>query len=185
MKNPIIVTLALGFLLFGMAVITIFMPVAAQPGDDKAGDDKAAPIFVTKIPDGFRDWKLISVAHEEGNLKSLGAVLGNDAAIKAYREGKLPYPDGAIIAALHWRHASSEENNKIFGRSQSFVAGTTTNVQFMVKDSKKYASTGGWGFGHFNERDGNKPGAEALMKSCFPCHQKAKDSDLIFTRYAP
>ncbi len=138
-----------------------------------------------KIPDGYRDWKLISVAHEEGNLNSLGAILGNDVAIKAYREKKLPYPDGTIIAALHWRHAPSEENNKIFGQRQSFVAGSPTNVQFMVKDSKKYASTGGWGFGHFNERDGNKPGDAALLKTCFPCHQKAKDSDLVFTRYAP
>jgi len=144
-----------------------------------------APIFVDKIPPGYRDWKLISVAHEEGNLNSLGAILGNDLAIKAYREGKLPYPDGTIVAALHWRHASSEENNKIFGRPQSFVAGSATNVQFMVKDSKKYASTGGWGFGHFNERDGKKPGDAALLKTCFPCHQKAKDSDLVFTRYAP
>jgi hypothetical protein len=147
-------------------------------------DEKPAAIFVDKIPDGYRDWKLISVAHEEGDLKSLGAILGNDVAIKAYREGKLPYPDGTIIAALHWRHTPSEENNKIFGRSQSFVAGPPTNVQFMIKDSKKYASTGGWGFGHFNERDGKKPGDAALLKTCFPCHQKAKDSDLVFTRYA-
>jgi Cytochrome P460 len=128
---------------------------------------------------------VISVAHEEGKLNSLGTVLGNDAAIKAAREGKFPYPDGAIIAALHWQHSPSEENNKIFGQRQSFVAGSPTNVQFMVKDSKKYAATGGWGFGHFNDRDVNKPGAAALMKSCFPCHQKAKDSDLVFTRYAP
>ena len=148
-------------------------------------DEKAAPTFVDKIPDGYRDWKLISVAHEEGNLNSLGAVLGNDIAIKACREGKLPYPDGTIIAALHWRHTPSEENDKIFGRRQSFVAGSPTNVQFMVKDSKKYASTGGWGFGHFNERDGNKPGDAALLNTCFSCHQKAKDSDLVFTRYAP
>jgi Cytochrome P460 len=156
-----------------------YIAAAGQP------DEKAAPIFVDKIPDGYRDWKLISVAHEEGNLNSLGAILGNDVAIKAYREGKLPYPDGAIIAALHWSHAPSEENNKIFGRRQSFVAASPTNVQFMVKDSKKYASTGGWGFGHFNERDGNKPGDAALLKTCFACHQKAKDSDLVFTRYAP
>jgi hypothetical protein len=146
---------------------------------------ETAPIFVDKVPDGYRDWTLISVAHEEGNLNSLGAILGNDVAIKAYREGKLPFPDGAVVAALHWRHAPSEENNKIFGRRQSFVAGPPTNVQFMVKDSKKYASTGGWGFGHFNERDGNKPGDAALLKNCFPCHRKAKDSDLVFTRYAP
>lgn len=54
----------------------------------------------------------------------------------------------------------------------------------MVKDSKKYA-TSGWGFGHFNVRDGNKPGDAALLKTCFPCHQKSKDRDLVFTRYAP
>jgi hypothetical protein len=148
-------------------------------------DEKDAPIFVDKIPDGYRDWKLISVAHEEGKLNSLGAILGNDVAIKAYREKKFPFPDGAIIGALHWRHAPSEENNKIFGQRQSFIAGPPANIQFMVKDSRKYASTGGWGFGHFNERDGNKPADAALLKTCFACHQKAKDSDLVFTRYAP
>src|SRR6202034_1225618 len=114
-------------------------------------DDSAAPIFVTKIPPGYRDWRLISVAHDEGNLNSIGAVLGNDIAIKAYREGKLPFPDGAIIAALHYGHVPSEENNQVFGRSQSFIAGPPTNVQFMVKDSKTYAATGGWGFAHFSK----------------------------------
>jgi len=157
----------------------------ARPNVAKHGDGKDVPLFVDKIPAGYRDWKLISVAHEEGTLNSLGAILGNDVAIKAYREGKFPYPDGTIIAALHWRHAPSEENNKIFGRRQSFVAGPPTNVQFMVKDSKKYAATGGWGFGHFNGRDGKKLGDAALLKTCFPCHQKAKDRDLVFTRYAP
>jgi len=142
----------------------------------------SVPIFVTTIPPGYRDWKLISVAHEEGNLNSSAAILGNDVAIKAYREGKLPFPDGAIIAALHYRHVSSEENNKVFGRSQSFVAGPPTNVQFMVKDSKKYSATGGWGFGHFN--DGN-PADESVLKTCFPCHAAIKDRDLVFTRYAP
>ena len=144
--------------------------------------DKQAPFFVTKIPPGYRDWKLISVAHEEGNLNSLGAVLGNDVAIKAYRDAKLPFPDGAIIAALHWSHVSSEENNQVFGRSQSFVAGPSTNVQFMVKDAKKYATTGGWGFAHFN-KDGT-PGDEAMLKTCSPCHAKAS-RDFVFTQYAP
>ncbi|HTS47979.1 MAG TPA: cytochrome P460 family protein [Bryobacteraceae bacterium] len=140
-------------------------------------------IFVTKIPPGYRDFRLISVAHEEGNLNSLGAVLGNDVAIKAYREGTLPYPKGTIIVALHYRHAPSEENNRIFGRAQSFVPGPPTNIQFMVKDSQKYAATGGWGFGHFTP-DG-KPGTEALMKTCFPCHAQEKARDLVFTQYAP
>ncbi len=73
------------------------------PASEQA-DGEAAPIFGIKIPLGYCDRRLISVAHEEGNLNSLGAILGNDLAIKAYREGKLPFPDGTIIAALHWRH---------------------------------------------------------------------------------
>jgi hypothetical protein len=100
-------------------------------------DAKTAAIFVTEIPHGYRDWQWISSAHEAGNLNSLGAVLGNDVAIKAYREGKLPFPDGTIIAALHYRNVPSDENNKVFGRVQSFVPGPPTNIQFMVKDSTK------------------------------------------------
>jgi Cytochrome P460 len=145
-------------------------------------DESATPIFVTKIPPGYRDWKLISVAHEEGSLHSLGAVLGNDTAIRAFREGKLPFPDGAIIAALHYSHVPSEENDKVFGKPQSFVPGAPTNIQFMIKDSKKYSATGGWGFATFID---GKPAAAASMKSCFPCHNEAKTTDLVFTHYAP
>ena len=109
-----------------------------------AGGD--APVFVTTIPSGYRDWRLVSVAREEGELDDIRAVLGNDTAIKAYREGKLPFPEGTIIARLAWSYDASEENNKAFGRAQSFVAGHAKNgIQFMVKDSKKYAGTGGWG----------------------------------------
>jgi len=146
-------------------------------------DKEAAAIFVKEIPPGYRDWRLISVAHEEGDFHSFAAVLGNDVAIKAYREGKLPFPDGTIIAALHYRHFPSEENNKVFGRVQSFVAGPPTNIQFMVKDSKSYSATGGLGFAHF-DKDG-KPGDDAFMKTCFPCHAQEKARDLVFTQYAP
>ena len=144
--------------------------------------DEAAPVYGITIPSGYRDWKLISVAHEEGNLNDLRAILGNDLAIKAYRERKLPFPDGSIIARLAWSYVPSEENNKVFGREQSFVAGSPTNVQFMVKDSKKYAATGGWGFAQF--KDG-KPDETAQLKTCFACHEPAKARDFVFTRYAP
>ena len=164
-----------------IAVATLAAVVASLAPAGRA-DDEAVPIFGIKIPAGYRDWKMVSVAHEEGNLHSFAAILGNDVAIKAYREGKLPYPDGTIIAAVHYGHVPSEENNKVFGDQQSFVPGPPTNVQFMVKDSKKFASTGGWGFAHFNT-DG-KPGNEALLKTCSPCHAKAS-RDFVFTRYAP
>src|SRR5262245_58047674 len=152
-------------------------------------DGEAARIYGVKILPGYRDWQLISVNHlEGGNLKQVRAQLGNDIAIKTFREGKIPFPDGTIIAALHWNEVSSDENNKVLAIGfpgaglQSSVAQSAQNVQFMVKDSKKYAATGGWGFADFTN---GKPGNEALHQTCFPCHQPAKDRDYVFTRYAP
>jgi Cytochrome P460 len=171
-----------GIILLLAAVVILAGTVAFMGPASLRADDSATAIFVTKIPPGYRDWRLVSIAHEEGSLHSIGAVLGNDVAIKAYREGKLPFPDGTIVAALHYSHVPSAENNKVFGQAQSFVAGPATNIQFMVKDSTKYAATGGWGFATFID---GKPAAAASMKSCFPCHNQAKASDLVFTHYAP
>jgi len=171
------------FTFFSVAVATLValvVLIAPAPGQS---DGQPSPPFVTEMPHGYRDWRWISSTHEAGNLNSTGALLGNDVAFKAFREGKLPFPDGSIIAALHYKYVPSDENNKVFGQAQSFVPGAPTNIQFMVKDSKKYAATGGWGFGHFGT-DG-KHGDAAFMKSCFPCHEKAKATDLVFTRYVP
>jgi hypothetical protein len=155
----------------------------------KTNNQESSAIFVTKIPRGYLDWKLVSVAHEEGRLNDIRAILGNDTAVKAYREGKLPSPEGSIIARLAWSYTPSVENNKVFARAlkrdiqHSFVAGPpTSGVQFMVKDSKKYAATGGWDYAQFND---GKPAGKALMETCFPCHEAIVSRDFIFTRYAP
>ena len=165
----------------GAVVAMIGMAVGMARASSQA-DEEAAPIFGVTVPPGYRDWRLILVAHEEGNLNDLRVQLGNEVAMKAYRDGTRPFPDGTIIAGLHWDYASSEENNKVFGRAQSFVAGYAKNVQFMVKDSKRYAATGGWGFADF--RDG-KPASEAVHSTCFPCHEQARTRDYVFTRYSP
>ena len=157
----------------GIGTLMVF-----SAGDAESEDSE---IFGGTLPAGYRDWKLISVAHEEGNLNDLRAILGNDIAIQAYRQGRLPFPDGAIVARLAWKYVPSEENNKVFGRTQSFVAGPPTNVQFMVKDEQRYASTGGWGFAQFN--DGEL--ANIVANDCFSCHVPVRDRDFVFTRYAP
>ena len=179
--NRIVFTLVAAGALASM--VAYMAPASGQ------ADEEIAPIYGIKIPPGFRDWRLISVNHlAGGNLKQVRAQLGNDIAITAFREGKLPFPDGTIIAALHWNEASSDENNKVLAvgfpgaNLQSSVAESALNVQFMVKDSKKYAATGGWGFGDFKN---GKPGNQASHETCFPCHQPAKDRDYVFTRYAP
>jgi hypothetical protein len=157
--------------------------IVSIPLDAGAADDAAASISDLKIPPGYRDWRLVSVAHEAGKLDDLRAVLGNDAAIAAYRAGNQEFPDGAIIARLAWGYTPSEENNKVFGQPQSFVAGPPKEgVQFMIKDSAKYASTGGWGFAQFND---GKLADDAALKLCFPCHKPAQSHDFVFTHYAP
>ncbi|ACK52471.1 putative cytochrome P460 [Methylocella silvestris BL2] len=164
------------------AIAALSGALAALAPASGQSEGAAPPLFGVKIPPGYRDWKLISVAHEAGDLNDLRAVLGNDIAIEAYREGTLPFPDGAIIARLAWRYLPSEENNAVFGREQSFVAGAPTNVQFMVKDSKKFASTGGWGFAQFND---GKPVDDTMLGGCFACHAPVEARDFVFTRYAP
>ncbi len=167
---------ALAIAVATLASVTAYM--ATMSGN---ADESPAPVYVSRIPPGYRDWRVISVAQEEGNLHSFSVVLGNDVAVKAYREGKLPFPDGAIVLALHFKHVPSEENNQVFGDKQSFVPGPPTNIQLEIKNSKKYAATGGWGFGFF---EGGKPVPAAQMKSCAPCHAKSP-TDFVFTHYAP
>ena len=144
---------------------------------------EAAAIFEGKLPPGYRDWKLISVAHEEGNLNDLRAILGNDVAVTAAREGKLCIRTAPSLPGLPGITIPLEESEKAFGRPQSFVAGPPKNgVQFMFKDSTKYAATGGWGFAHFND---GKLADEAVLNTCFSCHETVKDRDFVFNRYAP
>jgi hypothetical protein len=160
-------------------------------------ENEAAPIYGIRLPAGYREWTLISVARVGSPINDMRAKLGNEVAVKAFRAGNVPFPDGTIIARLAWSQTTSEENNKAlapilekqFGPetaqkllAESFVAGAPTNVQFMVKDSKKYAATGGWGFAQFSN---GKPDGEAVHKTCFACHTPAKERDFVFTRYAP
>lgn len=149
-----------------------------------ASDTAVSPVFGVKLPAGYRDWRAVSVAHEAGSLNDIRIVLGNDIAIEAYRNGTRPFPDGTMIARLAYRYTPSAKNNAIFGQEQSFVAGLPTNVQVSVKDSKRFASTGGWGFGQF---ESGKPNPSiALMETCFACHKRLDAAtDFVFTNYAP
>jgi len=169
------------FLLFGFATLAAAVIAYKGPKSGHADED-AAPIYGVKIPPGYRDWKLISVTQETADFNQLRAQLGNDIAIKAYRDGTRPFPEGSIIVALHWKRVVSDEDNKVLGSVQAFVAGDPVNMQVMVKDSKKYASSGGWGYGDF--RDG-KPSSLEVHEKCYPCHVPAKASDYVFTHYAP
>ena len=187
-RDEYLVRKAKGSTMKWIAILVLFIAIvltalAAVPFSSGNAEGQASPIFGIKIPAGYRDWKLISVVHEEGTLNDLRAILGNDIAIKAAQDGKLPYPDGTIIARLAWNYDPLAESSKAFGHLQSYVAGPPKNgVQFMVKDSSKYASTNGWGYAQF---DDGKPADEAMQNACYPCHQVVKSRDFVFNHYSP
>ena len=170
-----------------LVIATLAGAVAYMPHASAQADGDASPIYGVKIPAGYRDWKVIAVDNlfVPGKTDQVRAQLGNDIAIKAFKEGTLPFPDGSIIAAIHWNRVLSESNDKVlageFPGAQSFVVASRMNVQFMVKDSKKYAESAGWGFADFT---GEKPADKALHETCFPCHAPARDHDYVFTHYA-
>lgn len=146
--------------------------------------DLAKVVVATTIPPGYRDWRFVSAAHEAGELNDIRVVIANAKAIKAYRAGK-PFPEGSIIGRVAWKMVPSEENNKTFGQAQSFVPGDAPDwyLQFLEKDSKKYAATGGWGYSNFG-KDLQPTTDKKTMYACFVCHKAVAARDYIFTRYA-
>ncbi len=167
--------------LLALVVLASNMPIEAAPLTGTGSDVPAAGV---ELPPGYRDWRMVSIARETGQPDDIRVVLGNDMAIKAFRNGTRPFPDGATIARLAYQYVASAQNDAVFGRQQSFVAGDPTNVQIMVKDSKRFAATGGWGFGQFI--GGKRDPLQAPMQTCFACHvQLGAEKDFVFTRYAP
>jgi len=165
-----------------LAGITASLPACRVEESRPAGRD-AAPIYGVTLPRGYRDWPLVTVAREQGKLDDIRAVLGNDAALRAIRQGTRPYPDGTVLARVAWSYVSSPDDDRVLGDSVSHVAGAPKNgVQIMVKDSRKYPSSGGWGFAQF---DDGKPAAESVHATCLGCHSAAKARDFVFSRYAP
>jgi hypothetical protein len=165
--------------LCGLFLAPVGRSIAGQPPFDEAPPigKEASPIYGVTLPDGYRAWELVAPSQETGALDELRAVVGNPASMLAYRSDTLPFPDGAILVKLAFKRVRSSEY------PAAFVPGPATTVQVMVKDSKRYASTGGWGFGRFIN---GVPVDEAQHRTCFACHQvHVKSHDLVFTRYVP
>ncbi|MGA2998576.1 cytochrome P460 family protein [Bradyrhizobium sp.] len=163
------------------AVATLAGLAASKPFAASGSAVDGSPIYGVTIPAGYRQWEVIAPSQEVG-LDELRVILGNAVAMKAYREGTLPFPDGAMLAKVAWKRVPSLGDDVALGAPTAFVPGAATTVQIMVKDSKKYAATGGWGFGRFIA---SKPVDEAQHETCFPCHEsRAKGHDMLFTQYA-
>jgi hypothetical protein len=159
----------------GLAAVVL--PAPAQTATKRAAASPASPIYGVTLPAGYRDWTLIAPAEEAAPLNELRAVVGNRTAVKAYRAGTLPFPDGSVLVKLAWKHEPSPDFQP------ASIPGAPTTVQVMVKDSKRYAASGGWGYGRFVD---GQPADLAQHQTCFACHAaRVRERDFVFTRYAP
>jgi hypothetical protein len=181
MKDKRMLTIAI---IVGVLAVVGGRPISAQ--------DK----YTVKVPGGlafsefrgYESWQAISISRNE---KVVAVILGNPAMIDAYRAGiprnGKPVPDGAKMAKVHW----TPKQNEFF--PEATVPGRLVNVDFMVKDSKRFPDSGGWGYAVFDHdaaSDTFKPGTLAGTppqgndaKCGFACHTRAKTRDYVFTDY--
>jgi hypothetical protein len=138
---------------------------------------------------GYETWQVISISH---NGPLLAVITGNPAMIAAYKAGipgnGKPFPDGAKMAKIHWVAKKNET-----APGTPLVAGTLHDVDFMVKDSKAYADSGGWGYGAFEYeeatdtfRPGNtsdSPPQSNDAKCGAACHTVVKTKDYVFSEF--
>jgi hypothetical protein len=176
-----------------IGVTTAFLTVLSV--EAISGQDK----YTLKVPGGlafsefkgFEGWQVISLSHNE---RLMSVIVGNPTMIGAYRAGVpgngKPFPDGSKMAKIHWNTKQSES-----APGPTTVPATLHDVDFMVKDSKRFADSGGWGWGAFEYdsasatfRPGNtadKPPQANDAKCGFACHTLVKERDYVFTEYAP
>ena len=162
-------------------IATLLLSLASTTLSFAASNDThaeaASPIYGVTIPHGYRKWQFVAPAEEADPLNELRIVLGNPVAMKALEKNTLPFPDGSILVKLAWKRVPSAEF------APASVPGAATTVQVMVKDSKRYRDSGGWGFGRFIN---GQPADLAQHQTCFACHQaRVKNHDFVFTRLAP
>jgi hypothetical protein len=138
---------------------------------------------------GYEDWQIISVSH---NGDKVALIVGNPAMIDAYKAGipfnGKPVPDGARMAKTHWTAKKDEAQP-----GEPIVPGALHDVDFMVKDSKRFADSGGWGWAAFDYDNASEtfrpsdtsstPPQEHDAKCGFACHTIVADKDYVFTAY--
>jgi Cytochrome P460 len=138
---------------------------------------------------GYEGWQSISVSH---NGQHLALILGNAAMIEAFKAGipgnGKPFPDGAKMAKVHWNIKKNEAQP-----GAPLQPSTQSDVDFMVKDSKRFADSGGWGYAVFDYdattdtfrpgNSGDTPPQANDAKCGAACHTIVKDRDYVFTQY--
>jgi hypothetical protein len=156
-------------------IITVFTFLLLAAVSIVAAEQQAAPNGISLFPD-YMTWKVVAPSYrdDKGHIR---IITGNEIAISALRAGKKPLPDGSVLAKVAWK----AEKHPSF--PVATVPGPFVQVEFMVKDAKKYKDTGGWGFARFVGSELKPYGKDAgFVGECFGCHQPVAENDFLFTR---
>ncbi|HEY3939603.1 MAG TPA: cytochrome P460 family protein [Bryobacteraceae bacterium] len=134
---------------------------------------RPAPNGLHFLPD-YKNWRPIS-STDRGDNHTLREILGNDIAVKAIAEKTIqPWPDGTAFAKIAWEAVPDEQG--------VLHAGKFIQVEFMVKDQMKYASTAGWGWGRWKGMDLTPYGKDSgFATECVGCHAPLADNDFVYT----
>jgi len=132
-----------------------------------------------EIPNNYKNWQMIAVSHRTDN-QTLRVILGNPLAVKAAKQGKTkPWPDGAILAKIVWK----DSDHPLW--QAATVPDTLVHAEFMIKDSKNFFTTEGWGFARWSGMEQKPYGKDASFAyECLSCHRPAKANDYVFTKSA-
>jgi len=154
---------------------TLIMMIFCSSFIVSANEVKPAPNGIT-LPKGYQGWQVISSSHRVDN-HSLRVILGNDIAINAAQNNNTkPWPEGSILAKLVWKEG------KLPNWQQAIVPEEFIHSEFMIKDSKKYSKTGGWGFARWLGLEQKPYGQnENFVQECFGCHTPVKNNDWVYT----
>jgi Cytochrome P460 len=138
-----------------------------------------APNGIT-LPKNYKNWQILSISHRT-DKNSLRIILANPVAYKAATESvNKPWPDGSMIAKLAWKDSTHPNF------AAATVPGELTHVEFMIRDSKKFVDTNGWGYARWLGMEQKPYGNDAdFAQECSTCHLQAKDTGYVFTRKAP
>jgi hypothetical protein len=168
-----------------VAIVTGFIVVSVPFANGSAGE-AVSPVYGVTIPNGYRQWQAVAPSEEAGRLNEIRIIFGNAIAMNAFERGKRPFPNGSILVKVGWKRVASARDDAALGSPQAFVPGrrsSVADVQVMVKDTARYAASGGWGYGKF---ENGAPLSSAIHQTCFACHAaNARANNFVFTRYAP
>lgn len=140
-----------------------------------AADLPVALNGIALYPD-YMSWKVVAPSYR-GDKGHIRVITGNDIAVTALRAGQKPLPDGSVLAKVAWK----AEKHPFFPVATE--PGVFAQVEFMVKDAKKYKDTGGWGFARFVGNELKPYGKDAgFVAECFGCHVPVAENDFLFTK---